>query len=141
MMPLKISRKSERNGVRLSVSPTRNGRTYESPARTHAPGNPIKRDKSGSHPIGGTARKCKNLLNRIAVSTQRLRWDCQHLLLVLPFSTVSLHRAWPVVLAIVFFALLMAVRHELSSIAGRAAIAAIAFATLALALLHTQQRR
>jgi hypothetical protein len=54
---------------------------------------------------------------------------------------VSIHRAWPVVLAIVFFVLLMVVRHELSSVAGRAAMAAIAFATLALVLLRAQQRR
>ena len=54
---------------------------------------------------------------------------------------MSIRRGWPVVLAIIFFAVLMAVRHELSSVAGRAAIAAIAFATLALALLRMQQRR
>jgi hypothetical protein len=41
----------------------------------------------------------------------------------------------------IFFALLMAVRHELSSAAARASVAAIAFAVLAVTLLRKQQRR
>jgi hypothetical protein len=67
--------------------------------------------------------------------------DCQRLLLVVPSSRVSIHRVWPIVLAMIFFALLMAVRHELSSAAARASVAAIAFAVLAVTLLRKQQRR
>jgi hypothetical protein len=52
---------------------------------------------------------------------------------------VSIHRAWPVVLAILLFGVLMAARHELSSVAARASITAVAFVTLGLALWYVNQ--
>jgi len=58
-----------------------------------------------------------------------------------PQAGKSTRRVWPVVVGIVLFASLMALRHELSSVWGRAAVAACAFVVLGAAVFMSRKAR
>lgn len=51
----------------------------------------------------------------------------------------GMRRLWRIVLAVLLFGILMAVRHELSSVWARAAVAVVAFIVLGLVALSSRR--